>query len=281
DVTWLTCPETDGEFERQKKEKLPQTKADIARCWAKYCLNVIRREDFEDEEDEENNEENKEDLESKNEEENRDKGSCTSEPADEKGDEKNPLRFESLEVTSYEQSVPDKVVSGFEEAREIFKQGQRWLTQAKEYYELDGHVSDYVQIEQDVSQLYKELAKLETDKERKCKMHKRRVDVLCAVLADSMKQKQVLPETYDDDIVRPALVSHFCVARLHGKIICSETRTKVDNLQKSLELYKYVVNYCDSHPGLPVAVFKDELEISREMTGLLPLKMAKIMAQSS
>ncbi|XP_048587634.1 KIF-binding protein-like [Nematostella vectensis] len=98
---------------------------------------------------------------------------------------------------------------------------------------------------------------------------------------DSMKQKQVLPETYDDDIVRPALVSHFCVARLHGKIICSETRTKVDNLQKSLELYKYVVNYCDSHPGLPVAVFKDELEISREMTGLLPLKMAKIMAQSS
>lgn len=37
-----TVSDQDGEFERQRKEKMPKTRADIARCWAKYCLNLIK-----------------------------------------------------------------------------------------------------------------------------------------------------------------------------------------------------------------------------------------------
>lgn len=46
--------EDDGELERQKKERFPRTKADIARCWAKFCLNLIKegKEMLEKEEDE-------------------------------------------------------------------------------------------------------------------------------------------------------------------------------------------------------------------------------------
>jgi hypothetical protein len=210
---------------------------------------------------------------------------------------------------------------------------------------LDGHVSDFVEIQQDLSQLFKTLAYFEDDKDRKCKMHKRRVDLLSEVLCelnpqhylqicrqlmfeiaeaysemvdlkvaivgesnqippsahavkkinhlihqaikffqtfiDSMKQKDVLPETFDDDIVRPALVSHFCIARLCSKFLGLDTRMKLENLQKSVDIYNYIVNYCDSHPDMPQEAFKDELQISRDMALLLPLKMSKIMSSSA
>lgn len=95
---------------------------------------------------------------------------------------------------------------------------------------------------------------------------------------DSMKQKNVLPETFDDDIVRPALVSNFCIARLYSKYLGLEMRARLENLKKSVDLYKYIVNYCDTHPDMPQDAFRDELQISRDMAMLLPIKMSKIMA---
>lgn len=192
--------------------------------------------------------------------------------------------------------------------------------------------------------MYKYVAFFEHDKERKCKMHKRRVDLLSEILCeinpqhylqicrqlmfetaeaysemvdlkiaimnentdsvptshaikkvnhlvthsikffqtfiDSMKHKGALPETYDDDIVRPALVSHFCIARLYSKYLGLETRSRLQNLQKSVDLYNYIVNYCDSHPDMPQEAFEDELQVSRDMATLLPIKMSKIMSTS-
>ncbi|KAK3747929.1 hypothetical protein QZH41_008848 [Actinostola sp. cb2023] len=308
--------EEDGEFERQRKEKIPRTKADIARCWAKYCLNLIKEGKEMEEETQVMESEGRE----------------TTSTNDEENEDKNPLSFKSLEVTFYEQSVPDQVIQNFDEARIIFREGQKWLNQAKEYYLLDGHVSDFVQIQQDVSQFYKLVAFFEDDKDRKCKMHKRRVDLLSDVLCelnaqhylqicrqlmfeiaesysemvdlktalmneqsdtpatthavkkvnhlinqsikffqtfiDSMKHKSVLPDTYDDDIVRPALVSHFCIARLYSKYLCLDTRARLDNLQKSVDVYNYIVNYCDAHPDMPQDAFQDELQISRDMAAL-------------
>lgn len=52
--------EDDGEFDRQRKERIPRTKADIARCWAKYCLNLIK-EGKEKRENAEGEEESRED----------------------------------------------------------------------------------------------------------------------------------------------------------------------------------------------------------------------------
>lgn len=192
--------------------------------------------------------------------------------------------------------------------------------------------------------MYKYVAFFEHDKDRKCKMHKRRVDLLSEILCeinpqhylqicrqlmfetaeaysemvdlkialindnsdsapsshaikkvnhlitqsikffqtfiDSMKHKGVLPETYDDDIVRPALVSHFCIARLYSKYLGLETRARLENLKKSVDLYNYIVSYCDSHPSMPHEAFQDELQISRDMAVLLPIKMSKIMSTS-
>lgn len=52
-----------------------------------------------------------------------------------------------------------------------------WL-QAKEYFQMEGHVTDHVEILQDHSALFRTLAFFEEDLEARCKMHKRRIDML-------------------------------------------------------------------------------------------------------
>lgn len=32
----------DSQEERERKERIPQRKADISRCWSKYCMDVLR-----------------------------------------------------------------------------------------------------------------------------------------------------------------------------------------------------------------------------------------------
>lgn len=51
-------------------------------------------------------------------------------------------------------------------------------SQAKEYFQMDGYVTDHVEILQDHSALFRSLAFFEEDVERRCKMHKRRVDMM-------------------------------------------------------------------------------------------------------
>ena len=47
--------------------------------------------------------------------ENSDEGSARSGEGDKEGDRKEPLRFESLEVTLLEQSVPDRLIKTYDE----------------------------------------------------------------------------------------------------------------------------------------------------------------------
>ena len=58
----------------------------------------------------------------------------------------------------------------------------KWLQAAKRYYAFDEHASDACEINQDISSAYKHLAAFETSVERKCKMQRRRIDTLNAVL---------------------------------------------------------------------------------------------------
>jgi hypothetical protein len=110
--------EEDGELERERKEKLPKTKADIARCWAKYCLNLIR-----DGKEKQEKEVEAERLQSENETEEIMEGEGEASKADsiveEDENNKNPLRFQSLEVTCYEQLVPDRIIKNVDEVRLI------------------------------------------------------------------------------------------------------------------------------------------------------------------
>ncbi len=49
------------------------------------------------------------------------------------------------------------------------------------------------------------------------------------------------PEHLETEVLRPALVARFRVARLYSRLICSLPSVQLDNLNKSLENYKYEV----------------------------------------
>ncbi|KAI4830747.1 hypothetical protein KUCAC02_002363 [Chaenocephalus aceratus] len=247
-------------------------------------------------------------------------------------------------IASLEEKVRCLLPMDFTEARAIFLVGQHYVTQAKEYFQMDGYVTDHIEILQDHSSLFRSLAFYEEDLDRRCKMHKRRVDMMEPVcmelnskyylmirrqmmfelaetynemmdlkltLANRQDETESLdshtikkfnnlcsasakyfqmfldslcspegkqPEHLEEEVLRPALVARFRVARLYSRLICTSPPGQVENLDKSLEHYKYVVDYCDSHPEA-VATVETELELSREMVGLLPLKINRIKAK--
>ena len=54
---------------------------------------------------------------------------------------------------------------------------------------------------------------------------------------------------------------------------------RLANLKKSLEYYKYLVDYCERNPE-SVDVIKNERDVCAEMVALLPAKMDRIRAQA-
>ena len=207
------------------------------------------------------------------------------------------------------------------------------IQSAKAYYILDGFVTDHVEICQDTSQLYSKLVFFESAVDRRCKMHKRRIDLLSSLceqiseehylyivrqllfelgechsqwldlkleqtselksekvdekisritrqgiatferflstMADKKSNQQ--PETYAEEYIRPVLLAHFYLARLHSK--CVENRLK--HLEDSLHEYQTIVDYVDRHPDARAQI-EQEYSVCKDMADLLPLKLEKL-----
>ncbi|KAG7333847.1 hypothetical protein KOW79_002254 [Hemibagrus wyckioides] len=326
----------ESEVEYEKREQLRQKRAEIARCWIKYCLNLLQDakkllEDNIGELDLDRQEELQRAR--RGEEEEKERGRKTA------------FLFDSTDtfdsICSQEEKVSCIFPLSFDEARAIFLVGQNYVTQAKEYFEMDGHVTDHIEILQDHSALFKVLAFFEEDLERRCKMHKRRVDMLEPICKDLNAQYYLLicrqlqfelaetfyemmdlklavaekqdqpdahtikkfnhlcsasikyyqtfldsirspegkfPEKLEDDVLRPALVAKFRIARLQSKIITGNLATQLENLSLSLESYNFVVQYCENHPESKKSV-ETELELSEEMVSLLPIKINRIQGR--
>lgn len=71
-----------------------------------------------------------------------------------------------------------KNLCGIDDAKTLFKLANTQFKKALEYYVLDGYVTEHVQCQQGISQLYKHLTKLEQDKQRVVLMHQRRLESL-------------------------------------------------------------------------------------------------------
>ncbi|XP_068614157.1 KIF-binding protein-like [Brachionichthys hirsutus] len=328
----------ESETESERREQLTQKRAEIARCWIKYCLNLLQdaKKLLEDNIGELDTDRQEELKRARRQEEEEEKG------------RKSALLFGSEDtfdsIASLEEKVRCLIPLDFPEAREVFLVGQTYVKQAKEYFQMDGYVTDHVEILQDHSALFRNLAFFEEDVERCCKMHKRRIDMLEPIcnglnsqyylllrrqmmfevaetynemmdlkltLATRQADTQSLdshtikkfnrlcsssakyfqmfleslcspegkfPEHLQEEVLRPALVARFRVARLQSQLICPLPSDQIANLNKSLESYKYVAEYCEAHPEAVSAV-ETELELSKEMVCLLPLKINRLKAR--
>jgi len=76
------------------------------------------------------------------------------------------LTFPSLELDVIESKVTDRPANVFDEARPIFINAKEWLDSAKDYYTMENHASDAVEIIQDMSRLYQALLFFEDDEDR-------------------------------------------------------------------------------------------------------------------
>ncbi|XP_072280446.1 KIF-binding protein [Pyxicephalus adspersus] len=328
----------ENEAEQERLDQLRQKKAEIARCWVKYCINLLQdaRKKLEDnigELDVDLQDELK--AERRKEEDEKEKG------------RKKAVLFGSSDIYDSILAVEEKVECSnpldFKEAREVFLVGQNYINEAKEYFQLDGHVTDHIEVVQDHSALFKVLAFFEEDYERRCRMHKRRVDMLEPLtnelnpqyyllvcrqlqfeLADtyyemmdlkvaignkldemdshtikkinSLAQSAIkyyemfldslrspdkkFPEKLEEDVLRPALVAKFHIARLYGKLISADLKKQLENMQTSLSYYRFLVDYCEKNEEAVKSV-ETELELAKEMVALLPARMERLRVQLS
>ncbi|XP_067129149.1 KIF-binding protein [Centruroides vittatus] len=318
--------ESKGEKNEEQWDKIKHCKASIARCWINYGLFIftISEQEVLLRAAKKDGDNFKEENEKRH----------LSDPIN----EDQYVLIDSPEVKKIEQNITNQYILNFEKARIVFHSVQNWLKVAKDYFTLDGHTTDYVQLTQDSSRLYKLLAFFESNADRQCKMHKRRIDLLEEILQqlnpqfyllicrqlmfelaetyseimdiklsimkndesrqssshaikkvnalifkavhyfekfiDTLKENNKLPEKFAEDVVRPALVAHFCIGRLYSKLF-AEPQKQLENIMITEKYYKYVINYIKKHPSQENSI-KEELPLIKEMVELIPGKIKTI-----
>ena len=138
-------------------DELKRSEADLSRCWCKYAISLLQA--------------SVRDIDPHHQ----------------------LLRFETLDVAELESCVTAEPVKDCESAKGVFLFGQRHLSAAKQYYTKDSHASDYIAIVQDHSSLFRGLANFEPSDSLKCRMHKRRIDMLADILRDINVQHYLGP----------------------------------------------------------------------------------------
>lgn len=301
------------EKQDEMMEKIHQTKADIARCWIKYCIALLKY----------------------------------SQQLKEEGEAQNVLKareddfkpFVGVDVSAVESEVPYSPIDNFDAARSVFLFGQKCVESAKRFFTLEWHATDSVSIVQDHSQLFKYLIFFEPGLDRKCRMYKRRTDMLedilkelnpqhylvlmrqlffevaiiysemadCKITIVSDTEKPTshsvlkinkligqslkhfgsfinsfqdhsgrLPVRFDKECLRSILSAKFWVARLHSKMIVASPQAQLENTKKSLENYQWIVTYHKANPADVQTCFAEELKMCQEMVDLLPHKLTKM-----
>lgn len=85
-------------------------------------------------------------------------------------------------------TLSSNIALDYSQAKEIFLKTQTILDDVLNVYKLDGYVSDHCEILRDKSELYKLLAFFDESTDNKCKMFKRRLDLLKPVADDLSEQ---------------------------------------------------------------------------------------------
>ncbi|KAG7208159.1 hypothetical protein KM043_016509 [Ampulex compressa] len=311
--------------------------ADVDRCWAKYGLYLLSS--------------SKKRLLQKTEEDDEDGDNLqsTTKLITEKPSENsvNELIFEYYEETieHIAKQITDQYLLDFSDAKAVFLRTLKWLEDAKLYYTLEDHASDYVSIVQDISQAYKNLSFFEEDEGRQAKMHKRRINILESVVKELNPQyykcacRQIwieLGETYSDilhiklqhfsetnednesnrqkkinrlvenaiknfqlflnsletglldtsipelpeEVLESTLYAYFHLGRLYVKTITYDKRAQLDNIEKSIDAYKFILDYCEKYPDA-AEIMHDVISLCKDFVNILPLKANQLKKELS
>lgn len=284
----------------------------IARCWIKYCINLMEA------------------------------GIPELAATNEKSD---PLTYKvefaciKDDVKEQLETVPMVAPESFEQAKAIFQLGQKYVRTTLTFWTMTDHVSDYVEILQDHSRLYQRLARFTVDANDQCKLHKRRIDMLagiekelnpqyflqvcrqlqfevaetyqemmnlkCSLYSDAnppsqkqqakintlgaqgilwydrfmdtlrdMKTKEI-PEKLEGHVIRPYLLGKFNQAAIWRKFQCAHPKNFVENSQKAVTLYGECMAGGDANPEY--RGFDTERRICEDMIEMIPIKVQRTL----
>lgn len=161
-----------------KRENFKHRSADVARCWAKYgllLLSVSKERLLKHTDDINKNGSLSTDM---------SKLELNSDDAAVHVEDLSHLDFPTLDLSSYEAQITDQFVLTMQDARKVFTNIHKWLNKAHEYYTINNLASDYIEIAQDKSQMYANLAFFEDIPENQAKLHKRRADLLETIVRE-------------------------------------------------------------------------------------------------
>lgn len=88
---------------------------------------------------------------------------------------------------AFENVITDRYLLDMDDAKPVFLTTIKWIEKAKSYYAIDTEATEYSKIVQDHAMAYKHLAFFESDPSNQAKMHKRRADLLEALLEELNK----------------------------------------------------------------------------------------------
>ncbi|KAK2098135.1 hypothetical protein P7K49_023586 [Saguinus oedipus] len=183
----ISATEDTPEAEGEVPELYHQRKGEIVRCWIKYCLTLMQNAQL-------SMQDNIGELDLDKQSELR--ALRKKELDEEESIRKKAVQFGTGELCDAISAVEEKGSYlrplDFEEARELFLLGQHYVFEAKQFFQIDGNVTDHIEVVQDHSALFKVLAFFETDMERQCKMHKHRIAMLEPLTVDLNPQYYLL-----------------------------------------------------------------------------------------
>lgn len=159
----------------EPKEKVVEAEADIYRCWIKYLVYML-----------ENSTQN---LMFKSFEEQSGIKDFISDPVTKVSFATHP-NLDLSKLPDNIDSIPYRSVETLKEANQLHKMVEYFHGIASKHFILDGFVTDNVELTQDLSKSWKHLAEFDTDLERRCKMHKRRIDMNTNLI------KEINPQFY-------------------------------------------------------------------------------------
>ncbi|KAI6653596.1 KIF1-binding protein-like [Oopsacas minuta] len=156
-------------------------------------------------------------------------------------------KFEGIDVSQLESRFI-VVTSCYAQASEVFKFAQEQVTIAHGFFKMDGYVTDHIEVLQDSSTLYKLLSMFEPNFDMKCRMHKRRIDMLEGP-SNSLNTQYYLmvcrqmwyeiADTYMEMAGLKSDNSKFHISQAHPKV-----KQKYNKL--TLQSYKYYQIFHDS-----------------------------------
>ncbi|RHY31857.1 hypothetical protein DYB32_003098 [Aphanomyces invadans] len=157
--------------------------------------------------------------------------------------------------------IAPSAIDSFDAARDVFKKAMAALTTAKNFFGLDGFVTDHIRLLQCQSRCYAKLIPFEPDRKRQMAMHQKRIDVYDPILHGDFNLNAygyLVQEIYFE-VGEIYSVLHDLKVVVHWTKPYMETNQyAVDSIrffEKFLQLYYYQQGKSDSLETLPARLY--------------------------